>query len=161
MVAASAAGASFVIALLDGVDGWLARRTRMSSAFGARFDMETDALLVLVLAVLTWQYGKAGVWVVMSGLLRYLFVAASWLFPWIGRPLPASRRGRMICLLQVVTLSVAILPAIAPPLSTILAAGGLLALTYSFAVDTLWLWRHASSSDAIDRVRDNRSDAQR
>src|SRR5690349_4135341 len=27
---------------LDGVDGWLARRRRIASAFGARFDMEAD-----------------------------------------------------------------------------------------------------------------------
>jgi hypothetical protein len=59
-----------VVAVLDGVDGWLARRTRMASAFGARFDMETDALLILVLSLLAWQYGKAGVWVLASGLLR-------------------------------------------------------------------------------------------
>src|SRR5665213_3451331 len=31
------------IAALDGVDGWLARRTKLASVFGARFDMETDA----------------------------------------------------------------------------------------------------------------------
>src|SRR5258706_4017046 len=29
---------------LDGLDGWQARRSGMSSAFGARFDMEVDAL---------------------------------------------------------------------------------------------------------------------
>jgi hypothetical protein len=36
---------------LDGVDGWLARLRGTQSRFGARFDMETDALLVLVLSV--------------------------------------------------------------------------------------------------------------
>ena len=45
---------------LDGVDGWLARRSRMSSAFGARFDMEIDAFFMLVLSVLVWRYAKAG-----------------------------------------------------------------------------------------------------
>ena len=115
------------------MDGWLARRTRMSSAFGARFDMETDALLILVLAILAWQYGKAGPWVIASGLLRYLFVAAGRVFPWMGRPLPPSRRGRAICIVQIVTLSLAIVPAIAPPASSFLAAAGLLALSYFFS----------------------------
>ena len=50
----------------------------MTSAFGARFDMEVDALLIQVLAVLAWQWDKAGPWVLMSGLLRYVFVAAGW-----------------------------------------------------------------------------------
>ncbi|MEE4298051.1 MAG: CDP-alcohol phosphatidyltransferase family protein, partial [Pseudomonadales bacterium] len=35
---------------LDGLDGWLARREDRVSAFGARFDMEVDAALGLVLA---------------------------------------------------------------------------------------------------------------
>ena len=40
-----------VVALaLDWVDGQVARRTGTCSAFGARFDMETDAFLILVLS---------------------------------------------------------------------------------------------------------------
>jgi hypothetical protein len=45
---------------LDGIDGWLARRSRLESALGARFDMETDALLILLLSLLVWRYDKAG-----------------------------------------------------------------------------------------------------
>ena len=37
-----------VALILDGVDGKVARRTRNASAFGARFDMEVDAFLILV-----------------------------------------------------------------------------------------------------------------
>ena len=74
------------VAVLDGVDGWLARRTRMASAFGARFDMETDAALILVLAVLAWQFGRAGAWVLACGLLRYAFVGAGVLWPWLRSP---------------------------------------------------------------------------
>jgi phosphatidylserine synthase len=36
-----------LVLLLDGVDGWVARRAGTTGAFGARFDMETDALLIL------------------------------------------------------------------------------------------------------------------
>ena len=42
---------SSVALALDGVDGQVARRTRTVSALGARFDMEVDAFLVLVLSV--------------------------------------------------------------------------------------------------------------
>ncbi len=51
------------------LDGWLARRSRMASDFGARFDMEVDALLVMVLSILAWQFGKAGPWVLRVGTL--------------------------------------------------------------------------------------------
>ena len=132
---------AIVAALLDGVDGWVARRTGTVSAFGTRFDMETDAALILVLAILLWQYGKAGPWVLLSGLLRYVFVAAGWLWPWMRSPLASTRRAKIICVVQIVALIVAIAPAVAPPASSLVAAVGLLALCYSFLVDTLRLWR--------------------
>src|SRR5215831_12241208 len=97
---AAAALTAGVVTLLDGVDGWLARHTGMSTAFGARFDMEVDALLIQVLSILAWQYGKAGAWVMLSGLLRYVFVLAGWVWPWMERPLEPSRRRRVVCVVQ-------------------------------------------------------------
>jgi phosphatidylglycerophosphate synthase len=137
------ASTAVVATLLDGVDGWLARRTGLASAFGARFDMETDALLIQVLAILTWQYGKAGPWVLLSGLLRYLFVAAGWVMPWMREPLFPSVRRKAICVVQTVGLILTILPPIVPPASEWLAVVSLAALVYSFLADTLWLWRQA------------------
>ena len=43
-VATAAVAAAAMSTILDGADGWLARRSGMASAFGARFDMEVDAL---------------------------------------------------------------------------------------------------------------------
>jgi phosphatidylglycerophosphate synthase len=142
-VAAAAGMTSLLATALDGVDGWLARRQRIASEFGARFDMEIDALLILVLAVLVAQFEKAGVWVVLSGLLRYLFVGAGSHWPWLQAPLMPSRRRQTICVIQILALTFAILPPVAPPLSTMLAAAALGSLAYSFLVDTVWLWRHA------------------
>ncbi len=143
-IAASAAAASLVVTLLDGVDGWLARRHRIASDFGARFDMEIDALLILALSILAWRFQKAGAWVVLSGVLRYAFVAAGAQWTWLNAPLPASRRRQAICVLQIVALTVAIVPAIPPAISAPLAAVALGALAVSFLVDTLWLWRRAA-----------------
>jgi len=140
-VAATASTAGAIAAVLDGIDGWLARRTRIASRFGARFDMEIDAMLILGLAVLAWTHAKAGPWVIASGLLRYVFVAGGWLWPWLTRPLPPSRRRQTICVVQVVGLVVAVSPIVAPGLSTRVAAIALIALCGSFLTDTLWLWR--------------------
>lgn len=143
-VAAAAVAASVVVTLLDGVDGWLARRERIASPFGARFDMEIDALLILALSVLAWRHQKAGAWVVLSGLLRYAFVAGSAVAPWLREPLFASRRRQTICVIQIAALTLVMLPAIEPPTSTALAAVALAALSYSFLIDTVWLWRRAA-----------------
>jgi phosphatidylglycerophosphate synthase len=113
----------------------------MESAFGARFDLEIDALLIQALAILAWIWGKAGPWVLVSGLLRYVFVAAGWVLPWMRHPLPSSVRGKTICVVQIATLTIAIVPAVEYPASAAIAGAGLAVLVYSFAVDTLWLWR--------------------
>jgi phosphatidylglycerophosphate synthase len=134
------AGAALLLAL-DGVDGWLARRQGMRSAFGARFDMETDALLILALAVLAFALGKAGPWVLGIGLLRYAFVLAGWLHPPLAAPLPPSRRRRAVCALQVAALGLLLAPPLVPPLSALIAAAALTALAASFAVDTARLLR--------------------
>ena len=144
VVAASAVAASLLVTALDGIDGWVARRYRIASDFGARFDMEIDALLILVLAILAWRLEKAGVWVVLSGLLRYVFVAAGAGAAWLQAALPPSRRRQTICVIQIATLTCVLVPAVQPPLSALLAAAALLTLVYSFLVDTLWLARHAA-----------------
>ena len=141
-IAAAAAAAAMAVTMMDGVDGWLARRQRTASAFGARFDMETDSLLILVLSILAWMYGKAGAWVILSGLLRYVFVVAGWLWPWMARPLEPSRRRQAVCVVQVVALIAVVEPFVTPPLSTVAAAAALAVLAGSFAVDTRWLALH-------------------
>jgi phosphatidylglycerophosphate synthase len=136
-----AAAVTFVVAALDGLDGALARRSGSASRFGARFDMEVDALLVMVLSVLVWQHGKAGVWILLAGLWRYLFIAAGWLLPWLTRPLYPSFLRKAICVVLVIGLGALLLPAFAPPLSTYAAAILLAVLSYSFLADTVWLWQ--------------------
>jgi hypothetical protein len=62
------------------------------------------------------------------------------------RPLAPTRRGRVICSVQTAALILAIVPAITPPRSTVIAALALAALCYSFAIDTLRLWRQAAQT---------------
>jgi phosphatidylglycerophosphate synthase len=132
-------------ALLDGLDGWLARRTGTASRFGARFDMETDALLILVLSILVWQWGKAGAWVLLSGLMRYLFIAAGWMLPWMTGPLSPTMRGKAVAVIQMVALIVAISPLVPVALSAAGTAAALGLLCWSFAIDVGRLWRAAAA----------------
>lgn len=67
-------GFSLVILVTDGLDGWLARKTRQSSEFGAFFDKESDALFLLVLCGLAAFRGRLPFWILGVGLLRYAFV---------------------------------------------------------------------------------------
>lgn len=140
-----------IAALLDLVDGPLARRSGRVSAIGARFDMETDAFLILTLSILVWQLGHAGAWVLLSGLMRYAFIAAGWLLPWMNADLPPSVRRQAVCVVQIVALIVALAPIVTPPLSTAISAVGLAVLAWSFWLDVAWLARRQGSGTGSSR----------
>lgn len=128
--------------LLDGVDGRLARRFDTSSRFGARFDMEVDALLICVLALLAWHFERAGIWVLTAGLLRYIFVAAAVVVPWMRAELPESLRRKTVCILQSTLLLVCMGPIIKADFAPWIAACGVALLVWSFALDIAWLFTH-------------------
>jgi phosphatidylglycerophosphate synthase len=137
-----ALGAAVLAAAMDAVDGWLARRTRMVSAFGARFDMETDAAFILVLSLWAWHLDKAGGWVIAGGLLRYAFVLAGLLVPRLRRPLPESFRRKTIAAMQMVALLLVVCPSVPAPVSGPIAALALLVLSVSFLIDIRSLALH-------------------
>lgn len=86
--------AALAVFALDGLDGPLARRHGTASPFGAFFDVEVDALLVLVLCVELWQRGRFGAWILLPGLLRYAYVLVVAAVPTRG-PEPRSLLGRL------------------------------------------------------------------
>jgi len=129
---------------LDGVDGYFARRQGLSSSFGARFDMEIDSIFALLLALLCWQSGKAGLWVLVLGGMRYLFLAAALVWPWLMGSLPERFSRKVICVVQIGVLIALLAPIIGGPLSWTIAAIATLLLTYSFGRDVVWLARHRS-----------------
>lgn len=127
--------------ILDGVDGAVARATHSTSTFGARFDMELDALLILGLCIAALALGKAGAWVLALGLMRYAFVAAGQWLDFMRRPLPTSFRRKTVCVWQVVTLMIAILPITSTAFATWTLATALALLCYSFLTDLRWLYQ--------------------
>lgn len=135
-----------VALVLDGVDGRVARKTGSDTAFGARFDMELDAFLILVLSTGVWLTGRVGAWVLLVGLLRYLFVVAGWIWPRLQAPLPESQRRKVICVVQGVALLVALGPIVPGWLALTAGAVALGSLLYSFGVDTLWLVRRPAGA---------------
>lgn len=132
--------AALLAILLDGLDGLVARRTDTCTSFGARFDVEADAFLVLVLAAHVAQ--QAGWWVLAIGAMRYLYVAAAWLAPWLAAPLPPRTSRKLIGLAQglvLLTVAAGVLPA---PVAGALLTVSLLLLVWSFGRDVWGLSTH-------------------
>jgi phosphatidylglycerophosphate synthase len=125
---------------LDAVDGWVARRTGTSSALGARFDMEVDAVLILVLSVLVVR--PVGAWVLAIGLMRYAFLGAGRVCPWLRAPIPPRYWAKVVAALQGIVLLVAA-SGVLPRGWTVLALVAALALlAESFGRSVGLLWRH-------------------
>jgi phosphatidylglycerophosphate synthase len=129
---------------LDGIDGWLARREARESAFGARFDMEVDTALGMILALNAWAAGIAGPLVLLLGLPRYLFALAAWLWPWLDRPLPDRYGRKVVCVAQIAALIALQLPALSGAAGMAIVTVTLVALGWSFGRDVLWLYRNRS-----------------
>jgi len=128
---------------LDAVDGRVARATGTTSRLGARFDMEVDAVLILLLSV--YVAGSVGPWVLAAGVARYALWLAARLLPWLRRESPPRFWGKVVAALQGVVLVVAAADVLARPLTVLLLAAAMVMLAESFGRQVLWLWRHRAS----------------
>lgn len=133
-------GVAVLAFTLDGADGWLARREGRASAFGARFDMEVDSLLALVLALLAWQSGAVGAYVIVLGLPRYVFWGAQFAFPWLNGALPERFSRKVVCVVQITALILALCPLVPAPVASVFAGVAAIALIWSFWVDVRHLY---------------------
>lgn len=132
-------GLTAVALILDGVDGKVARRTGTSTALGARFDMEVDAFLILVLSVYVSM--ALGPWVLLIGLMRYGFVAAARVMPWLNGSLPHSMARKTVAAVQGVVLLAAASGWLPYEVTFGLVAVALGSLLWSFGRDIAWLFR--------------------
>ena len=115
---------------LDRVDGSLARHRDGESRFGARYDMEVDAVFVLALSCALWSRGVAGPWVLLAGLWRYLFVVIPLIVPSRGGEAPRSLLYRSAYSVMVGCFLVAL---VAPPdVAPAIALVGTVVLSASF-----------------------------
>lgn len=118
------------ILALDRVDGSLARHRDGESRFGARYDMEVDAVFVLALSCALWSRGVAAPWVLLPGLWRYLFVVIPLLVPSRGGEAPRSLLYRSAYSVMVGCFLIAL---VAPPdIASAVALIGTVVLSASF-----------------------------
>jgi phosphatidylglycerophosphate synthase len=128
-----------IVALaLDAVDGQVARRTGTVSAFGARFDMEVDSALLIVISVYVTHH--SGGWALAIGGMRYAFVLGTWVLPWMRETLPPRYWRKVVAAVQGIVLVVAMAGALPQPVVAAALSVALGLLIESFGRDVLWLW---------------------
>jgi phosphatidylglycerophosphate synthase len=131
--------------VLDGIDGRVARARGEASAFGARFDMEVDAALLMVLCVAVVSQGAVGPWVLLIGMLRYAYWLGSLVVARMRLPLAPRLWRRVVAVVQGVALLVCLTidaTGFGPSwLSDLVAAAALIPLVLSFLTVTVWQLR--------------------
>jgi phosphatidylglycerophosphate synthase len=131
---------------LDGLDGRVARARGEATAFGARFDVETDAAMLIVLSVAVAALGIAGWWVLAIGGMRYAYIAMSLVVPALRTPLPYRYSAKVIAVLQAVALLAALAFGLTQggrwvPTMVLLAAFA--SLCWSFTRSVIWQLRQS------------------
>jgi len=132
--------------LLDAVDGWVARRSGSATELGARFDMESDAFLILVLSVFIAP--SVGWWVLAIGLARYALGVAGWVIPRLRTPVPPRYWRKVVAAIQGITLAIAASGLLPHSWTALLLFGALALLAESFGRDIWWLSRASHPGSA-------------
>ncbi len=138
---------SAVALVLDGFDGYVARRTRTASELGARFDMEVDAVLILVLSI---DVSRAfGAWVLAIGLARYGLLGAERVVPWLRRWVPVRWWRKAVAAFQGIVLTVAAAGVVPYGVTAGLIVVALVLLAESFGRDIGWLFRRRATPTIV------------
>lgn len=137
----AAAACTAGIFVLDGFDGWLARRAGKTTAFGALFDSETDAALMLLLSAGVFQLGRAGIWVAIAGLLRPVYVLTMFASQRRSAEAPRTWLARYVFSISLTCLTLSLWPPQLARFSAELAAAATLFLCYSFGRSFLALYQ--------------------
>src|SRR5690349_11960814 len=130
-------------AATDFLDGWLARRVRATSRWGALLDPVADRVFVLTVVATLLFTGELSTPAYFILIMRDLATAVGFLvarlIPWL-RPVEFKARvlGKVVTVLQLATLAAVLVWADAVP---VLLAAVALTSTLSIADYTLALWR--------------------
>lgn len=131
-------GIAVAALLLDAVDGRVARATDTGTAVGARYDMEVDSALALLLSVYVAQ--SFGAWVVAVGSVHYVLLLARRALPWLRRPARPRYWCKVVAAVQGVVLVIAAAGVLPPAVVVVLLLVVTALLAESFGREVLELW---------------------
>lgn len=135
----------FLNVVMDVVDGRLARSSGQATRFGAVFDREADALFVLVAYVYFFLQHAVAAWILIPGLLPYLYRLAT---PGARSSSEGERKARHAAALagtNYVVLLVAIAAAAGPQLPLLIFSAGIVSLSFLVSFWNLYRDEHSLS----------------
>ena len=132
---------SFLVFIMDWLDGYLARKLKQITDFGFFFDQEVDNifLFILVLSITLNNSELYFLWLIP--LLRYIFLLMKYIFVWMRSELYDSIRRKSICAVTTFLLIVCNLEFLSFFLIELLSIISMFIILFSFMKDILWLYR--------------------
>ena len=132
-----------IAAMTDFLDGWIARRVKATSRWGALLDPIADRFFVLTVVATMLYTGRLSTGGYFVMIMRDIATAVGFLVarvvPWLrGVAFKARMSGKVVTVLQLVTLAALLVaPLIAPWLLVLVGVASVLSIAdYTFA-----LWR--------------------
>ena len=142
-------------AILDRLDGFVARRSGQSSLLGIELDTISDALGIAIASLLAFGYGQVHWSYLFMGAAYYLFQAG---IAWRNSrglaiyPLPPAVHRRTWAGFQMGFLAVVLWPMVYPPLSTLAGFAFMLPAVLGFFIDWLIVsGRINRQDDGVDK----------
>ncbi len=126
--------------LSDLVDGYLARRSGMTTELGAKLDLDLDGRGMLVNSLLVIHHRQVGWWFALVGLARYIYVAALWLRRRFGlrvKQLAANQLRRPFAGVQMGIVTALLAPIFSAAATNFIATLSMLPFLGNFLYD--WL----------------------
>ena len=132
---------SFLVFIMDWLDGYLARKLKQITDFGFFFDQEVDNifLFILVLSITLNNSELYFLWLIP--LLRYIFLLMKYIFVWMRSELYDSIRRKSICAVTTFLLIMCNLEFLSFFLIELLSIISMFIILFSFMKDILWLYR--------------------
>lgn len=134
------AGLYLTAALLDYIDGAVARLTHTTSILGEKLDMDMDGLGILIATLVALNMGQVPLAFLLVGLARYLFLLGLWIRKQKGLPvydLPPRRFRRGLAGAQMGFLAAVLFPVFSPPATIVAAYFFLTPFIFFFLLDFL------------------------
>jgi CDP-diacylglycerol---glycerol-3-phosphate 3-phosphatidyltransferase len=118
------AGLYLSAAVADYLDGLAARLSNHATLLGQEYDMDLDALGILIAPLLGVLYGQLPVWYLLVSAARYLFIVGIWWLKRAGKPvypLTNSPARRYLAGFQMGFCAIVLMPVFSPPGTAIVA----------------------------------------
>ena len=132
---------AFIALILDGADGFIARKYKESNSFGIAFDQEADNLMLLILSLSIYLNKNINIIIFLIPIYRYIFILFMYRFLWLKRELPKSFLRKFICIFTSILLIISHISYLDEYIVINIVFFALFIITFSFAKDIIWLYR--------------------